>query len=261
MAPQDEVSKVPLLVAPREQSVVPGDRVSFLWKPTKNARSYRLQVAGEPGFDEVVFDSGALNRTEFVLRDGLPTDEDTFYWRVLVEDADGVVHGEDNIESFVSATAASAGRDIEQPDQDENLGPVEQLFRGAAAQAAAEVSDAPRWVQEEDELGVEHEGIEAGQILGFILAVAVALGLAIFTLFQYADLTAKAALAEATGRSGYPELRQHQLRALELLTQYDVVDPQLERYRIPIDRAMQLMANDEREGSAISPELQLPGDN
>lgn len=261
MAPEEEASKVPVLVAPREQSVVPGDRVTFLWKPAKNVRSYRLQVAREASFEDVLFDSGALNRTEFVLRDGLPTDEDTYYWRVLVEDEDGTVHGEDNIESFVSATAESAGRGIEQPDQEEDFGPVERLFRGAAAQAAAEVSDAPRWVQEEDDLGVEHEGIEAGQILGFILAIAVALGLAVFTLFQYADLTAQAALVEATERSGYPELREHRLRALERLTQYDVVDPQLERYRIPIDRAMELMANDEREGAIYSPELQLLDEN
>lgn len=257
MAHQEEVSKVPVLVAPRSQSVVNGNRITFLWKPVRKARSYRLQVARQPSFDDVIYESEALNRTEFTLRGEIPTDQDTYYWRILAEDDEGVVHGEDNIESFVSATAEAAGRGIEQPDQDEDFGPLERLFRGAAAEAAAEVTHSPRWVHEEDELGVEHEGIEAGQILGFVLAIAVALGLAVFTLFQYVDITAQAALVEATARSGYPELRENRLHAMQRLTQYEVVDPQQGRYRIPIDRAMVLMATEEREGTIYSSELEL----
>lgn len=257
MAQQEEVSKVPVLVAPRAQSVVNGDRVTFLWKPVRTALQYRLQVARHASFGEVLYDSGALNRTEYTLRDTIPTDADTYYWRVLVEDEDGAVHGDDNIESFVSATAEAAGRGIEQPDQDENFGPVGRLFRGATAEAAAEVTRSPRWVREEDELGVEHEGIESGQILGFVLAVAVALGLSVFTLFQYADITAQAALVEATARSGYPELREHRLHAMQRLTQYEVVDAQQGRYRIPIERAMELMVSDERQEMNYSSELEL----
>lgn len=257
MAHQEEASKVPVLVAPREQAIVRGDRVTFLWKPVKGARQYRLQVARESTFNELIYESSALQRTEFTLRDGIPVDEDTYYWRIVVEDEQGRVHGEDNVESFVSASAAAVEKGIVQPGQDEDLGPLERLVRGAAAEAAAEVTHSPRWVAEEDELGVEHEGIEAGEILGLVIAIAVALGLSVFTLFQYVDLTAQAARAEATGRSGYPELREHQLHALQRLTQYEAIGNG--RYRIPIDRAMELMANEARQGAEYSSELELRG--
>lgn len=244
MARQEEASKVPVLVAPREQSVVHADRVTFLWKPGRDVRSYRVQIATSPSFDDVIYESKALNRTEFTLRGELPPEDDTFFWRVLAEDEEGVVHGEDNIESFYSTASREAAAAIVQPDQDEDLGPLERLFRGAAAEAAAEVTHAPKWVREEDDLGVEHEGIEAGQILGFVLAIVVAIGLSVFMLYEYVDITAQAARIEATGRSGYPELRESRLQAMQRLTQYEAVDPQAERYRIPIDRAMDLMVQE-----------------
>lgn len=261
MARQEAFSRVPVLVAPRAQAVLDGARVSFIWKPVRYASGYRLQVARQPSFEELVYESDELNRTEYTLRNELPIDDDTYFWRVLATDEDGVVHGEDNIESFVSSTADAAGRHIAQPDQDEEFGPIGRIFHGAVVEAAAEVSDSPRWAQEEHELGVEHEGVEAGQILGFVLATAVALGLAVFTLFQYVDITAQAVRIEATGRSGYPELLENRLNAIERLTQYDVVEGEEGRYRIPIDRAMELMTGEDRTDADYSRELDFGHQN
>lgn len=259
MAPREEVSKVPVLVAPREQSVVSADRVTFIWKPVRRARHYQVQIARDSSFQDLVYESRPLNRTEFTLRGELPADEDTYFWRVLLTDEDGGAHGEGNIESFVSGTAENVREGIVQPDQEEDLGPLARLFRGAAAEAAAEMTDSPRWVREEDELGVEHEGIAAGQILGLVLAIMVAIGLTVFSLFQYVDITAEAARIEAAGRSGYPELRENRLRATQLLTGYDVVDPNEERYRIPIDRAMERMVREAQPQADGPPERDLFG--
>lgn len=261
MAQQEEVSRVPVLVAPREQAVVYGGRVTFMWKPLKNVRRYRLQVAAQASFDDVIYDAGELHQAEIVVRDELPVDGNTYYWRVLVEDEDGVVHGDDNIESFVSTSSDVEGRHLAQPDQDEEFGPVGRLVRGATAEAAVEVSSAPKWVREEDELGVEHEGIEAGQILGFVLAMAVALGLAVFTLFEMVDFTAQAARVEASQRSGFPELNEHRLHDTQRLTQYEVIDADQARFRIPIERAMELIVNDDQSDGAYSSELELRGDS
>lgn len=243
---------VPVLVAPREQSVVSADRVTFIWKPLKQASAYRIEIARTSDFEEVLYVSKPLQRTEFTLRDELPADEETYYWRVLVETADGTVHGADNIESFVSASDENAASDIAQPDQDEAIGPLGRMLHGAAAEVAAEVTHAPKWIEEEAELGVEHEGVEAGQILGVVVATAVVLMVAIFVLFQYVDITAETARVEATGRSGYPELRESRLHAVERLTQYGAVEGEAERYRIPIDRAMELMADEQRQAASPS---------
>lgn len=257
MAHREEASKVPVLVSPREQAVVAGERVTFVWKPVDNAASYHVEIARTQAFDDIVYRSEALQRTEATVEGQIPVDDDTYYWRVIAQEADGTTHGRDNIESFVSATQIEAAAGIPQPDQEEELGPVERMMRGAVAEAAAEISDAPRWVDEESDLGVEHEGLEAGQILGFVLATAVALALAVFVLFQYFDLTAQEVRQEATSRSGYPELRENRLHAAEMLTQYGSIEGVDGRYRIPIDRAMQLMANDEPDGEALSTELEV----
>lgn len=248
---------VPVLVAPREQSVVPASRVTFIWKPLKQASAYRIEIARTTEFEDVLYTSKPLQRTEFTLRNELPADEETYYWRVLVEDADGTVHGADNIESFVSASDEKAASGVSQPDQDEEIGPLGRMMHGAAAEVAAEMTHARKWIEEEVELGVEHEGVEAGQILGVVVATAVVLAVAIFVLFQYMDITAEAARVEATGRSGYPELRESRLHAVERLTQYGAVEGEAERYRIPIDRAMELMADEQRQDALTSSELDL----
>lgn len=259
MAHQEEESRVPVLVAPREESVVDGHRVTFIWKPVKHARSYRLQIAESPAFDRILFETDVRGRSEMTVKDTLPIDERTYFWRVLSRDEDGSLHGGDNVESFISATHDDRALHLAAPDQDEEYGPAARLFHGATMEAAAEATQSPRYVAEESELGVEHEGIEAGQILGFFLAVAVALVLSIVTLFQYVDLTAEDVRFTAAGESGYPELRRAELEATQRLSQYDVADPQQGRYRIPIERAIDLMAEEARQQPApdYSTELNL----
>jgi len=255
-----EHSKVPVLVDPREEEVVDGRTVAFSWKPATGAEDYRVQVAADPSFEELIVDEAVGPRTHFTIEDAFPTDERTYFWRVIARGRDGRLHGIDNIESFISGNATDQAQQFKAPDQDEEFGPIEGLVRGATAEVAAEVTGEEKYSEEEKELGVEHEGVEAAQILGLTLAIAVAIGLSIFALFQYFNLTAQATRYEAAGMSGYPELRENRFEALRKLSEYAAVQGEPDRYRIPINDAIELMANEVYRGqdeSAYSSELPL----
>lgn len=258
MPQHEEESRVPVLVSPREETVVNGRQFTLAWNPVKGASSYRVQIADSPSFDTLAFEEIVEDGTDLVVEDELSLDERTYYWRVLARDEEGRLHGEDNVESFISGTPDDEDLHLATPDAEEEYGPAARLFRGAKAEAAAELTHDQKYVDEEAELGVEHEGVEAGQILGFALATAVALGLAIFALFQYVDIVADETRFTATGSSGYPELREAELNATRQLSQYGVVDEQEGVYRIPVDRAIEIMANEARQSDGeYSSELNL----
>ncbi len=107
-----------------------------------------------------------------------------------------------------------------------------------------DISEGAQWVEGTERPHVEQEGIEAGQILGFVVVIAFLIGLAVVALFQYTDLTAQEALVKATDQSAYPELEEIRLHATMLLTQYEVLAGTEGRYRIPIGRAMELTAQE-----------------
>lgn len=258
--PSAEYSRVPVLVAPRAQSLVDGSRVTFTWQPVESAKTYTLQIASEPTFQDVVHEEVAGSHTSIDVVDAVSNDEATYFWRVLSRDQDGSIHGTDNIESFISGEPSDARRIMRSPDQTEDLGPVGELARAARAQAGREVTQDPKYISEEIKLGVAHEGIEAGQIIGFFMATAVALILGILALIQFFDITADTVRYEMAGLSGYPELRESQFEAVRRLSEYGAVEGAPDRFRIPINRAMELMANEAYQDAgdaAYSDELEL----
>ncbi len=255
-----ERSLVPVLIEPREEAVVDGSHVTFSWNPAEGARDYRVQVALDASFDETILDKATGGETRLEVRDVFPSDERTYFWRALARGEDGTLHGEDNVESFISGTATDHASHIESPDQEEEFGPAERLVKGAAAEAAAEVTGDEKYEEEEEALGVEHEGVEASQILGLTLAIAAAIALSIVALFQYFNITAQNTRNAAVGISGYPELRENRFETRRKLSEYAVVAGRPDRYRIPIERAMDLMANEayrDQDGETYSTELPL----
>ena len=100
------------------------------------------------------------------------------------------------------------------------------------------------WVEGDDAPQVEFEDVQALQILGFVIIIAVLIGLVVIALFQYTDRSAQAALATAVSRNVYPELRENRLHAQQLLSRYEALEGGQGVYRIPIERAMERLVQE-----------------
>lgn len=237
-----ELGLAPVLLEPRDEEVVDARAVTFQWRPARNAVDYRLQVSADVTFETLVLERPIGRDTTVTITDAFPADEATYYWRVVATDAEGGVHGTDTIGSFISGTPEEGAMHLARPDED--LGPGAALVRGAAVEVAAEATQDEKYFAQEAAMGVEHEGIPAGQIMGIALAVSVSLVLIIVVLIQYVNISAQDVRHAVVGMSGYPEVREHNLAATQRLSGYGTVEGQPGVYRIPIDRAIELMANE-----------------
>ncbi len=68
---------------------VDGSAVSFSWTEAPGARNYRLQVAADASFEQVVCTLEAGATTLFTLLEMLPQDGSVFHWRVQAQTASG----------------------------------------------------------------------------------------------------------------------------------------------------------------------------
>jgi hypothetical protein len=260
MAQRDEIYvKAPVLLSPREEAVVDGRSVTFRWEPVEGALEYRLEVSEGFDFDALVYEQRIGQASSVTVEDVFASDDRTYFWRALARNEAGWSHGE-VIESFIGSTAESvAALHPVAPDEQEDMGPVPGLFKAVSAKAAAEVTGDEAYYAQEAELGVEHENIEAGQIIGFALAIAAAIAVIVLLLFQWTAIAGREAERQAVELSGYPLLRETQTNALQKLTQYEVIDEEQGVYRIPIDQAMTLMVNEayEQPEGAYAEELRM----
>lgn len=234
----------PALVSPREAEVLDGRSITFAWERVDGATKYQLEVSTRQEFDELAYEKVLQGEVSATVSDTFATDGTLYFWRVLAGDDAGWSNG-DHVESFVSVSADEAtGERASRPD--ERLGPYPALIRSATVEAAAEVTGEEDLLHEEEAAGVEHEGVEAGQILGITLAIAAAIVMIVIVLFQWTRIVERETRAAAAGLSGYPELREARMQARQQLESYGVADPDAGLYRIPIDRAMELMAQEAR---------------
>lgn len=235
----------PHLIAPKRETVVDGAAVTFEWEEVEDAEEYHLQVGTDNHLDNVIYKEDIRGKTKHTVEEVFETDGRTYYWNVWARNEAGLSDTE-YVESFVSATT-------EQSDQmtrdgtttgDEDYGPAGELMRAATAEMAAEATGSEAYFEREREMGVAHEGIEAGEIMAISLSILVAIGLIVVTLFVMVDLQAETQRRAVTSQSRYPGLQETQARAADRLGQYAIVDDQEEVYRIPIDRAMNVMVNE-----------------
>ncbi len=252
----------PYLLEPREEAVVDGQAVTFRWEPVEGALDYRLEVAADTAFTQIVFEKTVAEATTLHVTDAFPPDEATFFWRVFARNAAGETYGE-VIESFISGTAEDAARHLQQPDRQEQLGPLPELLSEGVHKAYESWSEADPEAAQEEDLGVQHEGVGVAGILGFVLATLVVIALAIVFVIFYSGVVTQQTREQAAMQLDYPDLREVEARAAAKLTRYEVVNDAEKIYRIPIDQAMELMVNRAyaQPGGDFSPELRLrPGD-
>ena len=143
------------------------------------------------------------------------------------------------------------------PTGDEPLGPYGELIPTATTEAKEEATPGgdPEAESLLEQMGVEEEGIEGGQILGLILSVGVAvvaLIVVLIYLFIIPTQTQDASEAEDVGE--YVELEQVRVEGLAKLDHYERADSSA--YAVPIGRAMGLVAGEygaTRAGAANVP--------
>lgn len=252
----------PTLLQPRREAVVHGERVHFQWKPVEGAGEYVLQVASDQSFDEIVYEQNTGRETAATVEHVFETDERTYFWRVEAHNEAGWSHGE-NIESFLSGTAEDAETHAVSPEEEEEYGPVGAISKAAAVEVAADVTGDEELFEREQEMGVAHEGVEAKQILALILVVILGIiGLIVTLVIAVGNVTQQQQM-DVIGISGYPERVESESEAAALLQQYEVVDEEAGVYRIPVERAKELMVNEERQRPAREDvvELTVTGEN
>jgi hypothetical protein len=98
----------------------------------------------------------------------------------------------------------------------------------------------------EEGMAVEEDHMGEGA-LRFTLVGLLFLIIAIIITVKWAQYEGQVAAHENAVYEPSPLLRQMEAQATEKLNQYGVVDPENDRYRIPIERAMTIIATEHAE--------------
>lgn len=230
----------PSLVAPADAISVDGHEVTFVWEPVEGAETYHLQVARTARFADLVLDADVGTETAVAVGNQLPTDGHTFFWRVMAESAAGE-RAKSAVESFIATTAEEAEAEAATTPQE----PVTELARAARREATVDTFDFEDQFEEEKERGVAYEGVAASQIMGISASIILVVLVAVAILFGWFAQVSQSQRSAIAGQQTYQQIRQAETEAAQTLQQYGVVDAEEGTYRIPIDRAMDLMATEE----------------
>lgn len=111
--------------------------------------------------------------------------------------------------------------------------------------------------------GVESENMDATGIVRVVFAVAALVVVIVIAVFQIVNLEVQdVRLATASAAMDSGTLKDLQLAAIQKLNRYEPVAGADGTYRIPIERAMELMANEsyDRRASSYTSEMTLIGE-
>ena len=161
---------------------------------------------------------------------------------------------------------------MEEPQDTESQDPTPEAAsppeEAAVESAAAPVAEAapksavPEAFDAEALVGVQHEGIEARSIIAFVFFLIIAIGVVVWGAMGWFESVADKAHQDAAANLENPERRQLELSAAELLNTYEVINAEQGVYRIPLNRAIDLVVEESRQtpDANYSQELQLfPG--
>lgn len=236
-----DAPSAPTIVGPVDATTVDGHEVTFAWTSVSGADRYRLQVAETARFDDLVLDEDVGNETAVTVGNQLPTDGQTFFWRVTAGTTDE--WGEpSSVESFIVATEEASEQQLLGT---EDAGPITGLARAAKREVKQRVFTLEDQFEEERERGVAYEGIAASQIMAIAVSILAVILVAVAVLFGWYGQVRQEAQAASTNEQNYEMLQRAQVEAQQDLTQYEVVDEEEGVYQIPIDRAMDVIATEE----------------
>lgn len=96
---------------------------------------------------------------------------------------------------------------------------------------------------------IEPEGINAMAIAWTVIGGLVILLSGVFLVMNFSTLEFQEAITESTTSTGYPTLAETNAAAEKKLSNYEVIDFEASIYRIPIDRAMEILIEEAAAGS------------
>lgn len=240
-----EAPSPPDLVAPADAVVVHGRKVTFAWEASADADRYRLQVAETSRFEDPVVDAEVGNETAVTVGNQLPTDGETFFWRVRAG-SDAGWSAPSAVESFIASTEEEAEQDLLAAT---DAGPVTGLARASTREVHGRVVTIDDRIEQEQDRGVAYEGVAAGQIMGIAVSILVVILVAVVVIFAWYGQVAQETQAALTDDQNYEVLQETRREGNDALSQYGVVNEEEGVYRIPIERAMDVIATEEYEAS------------
>lgn len=235
----------PELVAPTDAITIDGQTATFAWEPSREADRYRIQIAETANFDDPIVDANVGNETAVTVGNQLPTSGETLFWRVVAGSYAG--WGDpSSVESFTAGTAEEAEQDLLTAPE---AGPVTGLARAAKREVTRRVFAFEDRFEEEKERGVAYEGIAASQIMAIAVSILVVILVAVVVLFGWYGQVSQDTRAEFSNTQNYELLQETRTEQEATISKYGVVDEEKGVYRIPIDRAMDVVATEQYQRS------------
>ena len=79
---QNPVFNIPQQIEPQDNSILSTLTPFMDWTDVQNAISYRVQIARDEGFAQLVEDTSGINVSQYNVPAGQMSDSNSYYWRV-----------------------------------------------------------------------------------------------------------------------------------------------------------------------------------
>lgn len=248
----------PQLLTPENGARLAADaEVILSWESVEQATEYHVQLSTspdfpeptpkellEPGVDpelhEIVLDTTVKEATALDVTGALPTKGIEYYWRVRARTPEAWGPFSEVWSFFIEEEPVPGPL----PGEQEELGPVAELVK-TATEEAKEALHSEAHTQEE----VEPDHFAATEIISIVLVTLVVLVMLSIAVYQVLLIENKSALIALTEEVENPRLEKLEMEAKEKLSTYGVVDASKGIYRVPIDRAMELIVQEYQQNT------------
>lgn len=251
---KDTAPGVPAYSSPTDEGTINGTSVTFAWEPVEGAARYCLEVAADSLFESIVYTKEVEAVRPVTVTDVFETNGHIYYWRVFAINEDGWSRSEDAIHGFYSVTEEVARLHESRPDQAERLGPLTELLTGEAghepyfakARPEAITADSDEaFYRQEELLAVAHEGVEVQTVFKRVFLTLFTIIFILVAMFYAIQRGVQMRQATLIHEITYPELEETRAQAQESLNSYELLDQEAGTYRIPIEHAITIMAEEE----------------
>lgn len=215
---QDADAPTPAPLAPVDGAPVDGSAATFSWNFLPDAQAYQLQIGTTPGFEDVICTIDAGDATHLTVYEMLPEDGSVFYWRIRARTAEDWLPWsapqpfeaatDEQVEAYTSAQA-SADAAAEEREEEAESDLLPPFLSG----------ETPRW------------------------RTALVMSIMVVSFVALSVLLVDVALDLATADPDAPATVEGSISTPP--TNYEVLDAEAGTYQIPVEQAMNRLAEQE----------------